>query len=373
MAASKSLTLKRLLQSTAAHPQAALCDPLLLQALHECCLQLPAFPTRVAVALSGGLDSASLALHLAVWASAHSIPVYSFHVHHGLQAVADQWQQHVGQLALQLGLHVAHQRVHVDLNQGLGMEASARDARYLAFQTMAQRAQLSHVFLAHHLDDQAETVLLRLLRGAGPEGLGAMRPVSERQGVLYLRPWLDVARSRLEPVGIALQQHLGWSPVQDLTNHADDYTRGALRERLTPQLNARWPSWQQVLGRHARLSQQHAVVLQEVAAQDLQTLQPSMKPYGFDLKAWRALSPERQALVLRHWLRAAGVNMPTEARLADWMRQLRSLHALGFDRQMQVKHGEHLLVCRQGRVELISSLIEKNSASAQHKTRNSLE
>src|SRR5690606_4119298 len=126
----------------------------------------------------------------------------------------------------------------------------------------------------------------------------------------------------------------------DPSNVNDQYTRAAVRERLAPELDERWPGWRGTLIRHARHSAEIKEVLDDVAAQDFAALDPSSDAQSFSLAAWRTLSPARQALALRYWLHLQGVRMPTDARLQDVMRQLRSLHALGHDRQMQVKHGK---------------------------------
>ncbi|MGG4606299.1 tRNA lysidine(34) synthetase TilS [Paenalcaligenes sp. Me131] len=353
MAVSRKFVRKFPLAQVHAHPLAELCDVGLLQSIHTLYTNLPQpAPQQVAVALSGGVDSAALALHMAVWAHALELPLHCFHVHHGLQEIADQWSLHVQNLANLIGASIHIERVNVDLLSGTGIEAAARDARYQAFHTLCQRTGVQHVFVAHHQDDQAETVLLRLLRGSGPTGLGAMAPVSSRDGFMVLRPWLDIPRSRIVAVGELMSQRLGWTAVQDSTNLNDDYTRGAVRERLKPQLNERWQGWQKILTRHAKLSRDAAQLLEEVAAEDLQKLDYRTRDHSFDLKSWRELSPVRQAQVIRHWLALAGLKMPTEARLDDMMRQMRTLHALGFDRQMQVKHGAFYVICRQGRVIL---------------------
>lgn len=350
-----------------------LCEPKLLRTIDELYQSLSAAPKRMAVGLSGGVDSATLALHLAVWAKQRNVLLHCFHVHHGLQSVADDWLNHVQVLALRLDTPCEIQRVEVDLNQGDGMESAARNARYLAFEQMAARTGVKHIYLAHHQDDQAETVLLRLLRGSGPTGLGAMSEISQRNGLSYLRPWLQVTRSQLTAIGKEMTHRLAWEPVNDITNHQDDYTRGALRERLSPHLNERWPGWQKVLGRHARLSQDANLVLNEVAEQDLKTISADdANDGGFSLKAWRELSFARQALVLRYWLEQAALKMPTEARLNDLMRQMRQLHALGFDRRMQVKHDGCVIIGTRGRV-ILQRHSETDHNATQPTARKSLE
>lgn len=307
---------------------------------------------RVALAVSGGPDSAMMAVELALLAQQIGGQPHIFHIHHGLQASADQWREHVHDLAQLLGLPCHSMAVSVAADTGKGTEAAARDARYQAMRQLGDRLGVDHIFLAHHRDDQAETVLLRLLRGTGPTGLAAMAPVSSRNGLTFLRPWLNIPRAAVLQQMQCFFMASGWAPVYDPTNHDARYTRSAVRERLAPALNQRWRGWQAVLARHAQLAAQTAEILQEVAEADLQGLAPSADGYSFCLKRWRALSPARQAQALRYWLQQCGQRAPTEARLNDIVRQLRGLHALGHDRQMRVRHADAVIACRQGRVIL---------------------
>ncbi len=324
----------------------------LVDAIARSIAGLPAKPGALGVGLSGGADSAMLAVHCTLFARAHAVTLHFFHVHHGLQPAADQWQAHVHDLAWRLGVPCHSVAVQVDILQGDGMESAARDARYGAFAELAQQTGVGHILLAHHRNDQAETVLLRLLRGAGPGGLAAMAPASVRDGLGYLRPWLDVDRASILRQAELFSELSGWQAVADPSNADDRYTRAALRARLVPELDARWPGWQGNLVRHARLSGQAQQVLDEVAAADFAQLEPAADHRSFSLAAWRRLSPPRQALVLRYWLALCAQRMPTDARLQDLMRQMRGLHALGHDRQMQVRHGTATIRCQLGRVML---------------------
>ncbi|TEA79628.1 tRNA lysidine(34) synthetase TilS [Allopusillimonas ginsengisoli] len=326
--------------------------PALLQAIGKALHALPQSPRRLAVALSGGADSAMLAVHAALLARQRGLELHCFHVHHGLQDHADAWQDHAHQLArlLQLPCHTRCVRIEASMRDG--MESAARDARYEAFAALAAQAGLTHILLAHHRDDQAETVLLRLLRGAGPAGLAAMAPLSWRGDIGYIRPWLDIDRAQILRAAQDFSLLSGWAPVQDPTNADDRYTRAAVRERLAPQLNERWSGWQGILARHARQSAQTREVLDEVAQNDFLSLAPAANHSSFSLAAWRGLSAGRQALVLRYWLSQSGLRMPTDARLQDLMRQMRGLHALGHDRSMRVKHGRVWIVCVRGRVSI---------------------
>lgn len=324
----------------------------LTQAIARSVALLATPPAALAVALSGGPDSAMMAVHAAMYARQNPIPLSFFHIHHGLQPVAAQWQAHVQDLARMLGVPCHCLQVKVGVSTGDGIEAAARAARYRGFVQLASAAGATHILLAHHSNDQAETVLLRLLRGAGPTGMGAMASVTRRDGLVYLRPWLDVDRAVILDQAEKFRVQTGWQAVQDPTNVDDKYTRAAVRERLVPELDARWPGWRGNLTRHARLSAEAAQVLHEVAAQDFQLLEPAPDARSFSLARWRTLSAARQALVLRHWLSLAGLRMPSEARLSDLMRQMRGLHALGHDRQMRVRHGTVFICCVRGRVLL---------------------
>ena len=308
----------------------------------------------VAVALSGGTDSAALALVATQVCAQRGQSLYFFHIHHGLMREADAWAAHLAELAIALEVPLVVRHVQVDLAQGLGTEASAREARYQALAALAQEHQVAALLLAHHQQDQAETVLLRLLRGAGVLGLSAMQYDVERQGMRLLRPWLEIERADLVSITQAFAARTGWQAVEDPSNADPQYKRGAFRTELVPVLETHWPAWRQTLVRHARQATEVTEILDEVAASDWLTLDPDASGQSFSLKAWRDLSSARQALVLRYWLGQQQVAMPGERRLADLMRQLRQLHALGHDRELLWQHGSHTVRCLRGRVSLAS-------------------
>lgn len=366
-------------------PWRAACDARLLAALRS---TLQAWPTDVAVgvALSAGADSAMLALHAAVAAADTGHPVHCFHIHHGLQAAADDWLDHAQRLADLLGLPCHVRRVQLTL-QGHGMEAAARAARYQALSEMARAVAIDHLLLAHHQDDQAETVLLRLLRGAGPTGLAAMATSMQRDqaeaiphdadglpsmigaidrmsSMTYHRPWLNQARAQILQAADRFAELSGWQPVQDPSNWDCRYARGALRTALAPVLDAHWPAWRQTLARHARQAQDLLCWAQASALEDWLQLDPQDEDRSFSLVAWRGLPTVRQAPVLRFWLQGRGLRMPTEARLNAWLLQLRGVHALGHDRQVQLRHDHHWIVVQKGRVRLLSAASDANTLSS---------
>jgi tRNA(Ile)-lysidine synthase len=263
---------------------------------------------------------------------------------------ADGWVVHLQKFSQELNipLHVRH--VQVDLAAGLGVEGAARDARYTALAQLCLEHDVAALLLGHHRQDQAETVLLRLLRGTGVSGLAAMQVDVQRGGMRLLRPWLEVERAELLAVAQAYEQRTGWSAVQDPSNTDPKYARGALRSALAPVLNTYWPAWCQTLVRHAKQAGEANEVLAEVAALDLAALDVKPEDQSFGLLPWRALSAARQALVVRHWLQEQGVAMPGERRLAELLRQLRQLHALGHDRELLWQHGSITVRCKKGRV-----------------------
>ncbi len=322
----------------------------LIAALRRALQALPQPPGRFAVAVSGGADSAMLALHAAAVARELGAGVVVLHVHHGLQAAADGWRDQVQALAGLLGLPLRQARVEVDAAGGKGIEAAARDARYAALARLAHEEGIGLVLLAHHRNDQAETVLLRLLRGTGLAGMAAMAPLTSRDGLAYLRPWLEQDRETILQAARQFADASGWQPVQDPTNADPRYTRAALRELLAPALDARWPGWRGIVARHARHMAEAGEILDEVAREDFAALEPDVDGVSFSLAAWRRLSPARQVHVLRHWLERNGARMPTEARMNDLLRQLRGLHSLGHDRQLRVEQAGHVVRCHRGRV-----------------------
>ena len=206
----------------------------------------------VLIALSGGADSTAL-LHLA--ATSGLLAPSAIHVHHGLQAAADDWAAHCQALCDRLGVPLRIARVQVDPADSAGPEAAARLARYAAFTDALPAGGL--LLTAHHRGDQAETVLLRLLRGSGVEGLGAIRPLTPfAQGWLW-RPLLDCPGETLRKYACA--QGLDW--VADPHNRSPRYARSWLRGELLPRLRERWPEAEAQLAATARRCDEAAGLL----------------------------------------------------------------------------------------------------------------
>lgn len=309
---------------------------------------------KVAVAFSAGPDSSALAVCAQAWAQSNNRELVLFHVHHGLQQQADAWITTAKQLAslLECSLHVRH--VTVDLASGHGIEGAARRARYAAIESMAAEHDVQAVLLAHHQQDQAETVLMRLLRGSGITGLAAMAPISQRAGLYWIRPWLDVPRDVILAELASFNEQTGWLPVDDPSNLDGNLARGTLRSKVIPAIESHWPAWQQTLARHAQQAAQADRLLKRYGQQLLGQLAVNgpKQPQVLSLTRWRTLDADQQSLVLRAWLEAAGVQMPTERRLSELVRQLREVHALGHDRALQWSQRDCSVRCVRGQLHL---------------------
>jgi tRNA(Ile)-lysidine synthase len=230
---------------------------------------------KVAVALSGGVDSVTLLHQLRTRG-----PVTAIHVHHGLSPNADRWAAFCRKLCKRLDVPLTVVKVRV-AKRGQGLEAAAREARYHAF----SEADAECIALAHNLDDQAETVLMNLLRGAGRRGASGMPAKSRFKGKTLLRPLLDTPREEIE--AYARRHRLAW--VEDESNADESLTRNFVRRRIAPLLEQKYPQWRRSLARAARHFSRR-----EVGAQDL----------------------------LRKFLQTRGLRAPSEAKLVEMLKQL---------------------------------------------------
>ena len=252
----------------------------------------------VLVGLSGGLDSIVL-LH-ALAATTPRPRLRALHVHHGLHADADQWASHCGRACAALGVPLIVRRVEVAAGSGLGPEAAAREARHAAFDTELGFDEV--LALAHHREDQAETFLLRALRGAGVDGLAAMR-AWRRFGRGWLwRPLLEVPRAAL--ADYARAHALAW--IDDPSNADPAFDRNFLRHHVLPRLRERWPHADAALARSASLAFDAAGLLATEDAQALAAVR-TIDPHVLDADALQALPAARRARVLRAWIAALGL------------------------------------------------------------------
>jgi len=267
------------------------------------------------IAFSGGLDSTVLLHLLADHArSQQTPPLHAIHVHHGLQPADDAWPAHCKAVCDRLGIPLTV--IHVQVTPGASLEQAARDARYAAFKGVLGPGDV--LFTGQHRDDQAETLLFRLLRGAGLRGLSAMpvqRPLGQGQ---LVRPLLAVSRTQLHTYA---QGHgLAW--IEDPSNNDTAYTRNFLRAEVLPLLQQRWPQASQALARSAEHLGEALGLLDELAHADLAEAgegAPGIWPGldSLDLATLAALSPARQRNALQHWL-SLRTRLPDTRHWAGW-------------------------------------------------------
>jgi tRNA(Ile)-lysidine synthase len=268
------------------------------------------------VGFSGGIDSSVLLHLLHQWCAAHpgAPPLHAIHINHALQPAAAHWQLHCESVCAGLALPLSCTSVEVRATGSA--EVAAREARYGAFE--AQLPPRGVLFMGHHLDDQVETFFLRLMRGAGVEGLAAI-PHRRRlgEGVL-VRPLLDVPRTEI--AHYAAHHRLAF--VDDPSNNNTAMDRNFLRAQVLPLLASRWPGYRQTVGRAGRHMAAAAALMADVVGVP-QTVNSAMGDTGFSLASLLAGTEEVAAAGLRMWLRASGLQAPEAAQLAEFLRQLR--------------------------------------------------
>ncbi len=259
---------------------------------------LPVKPKRLCVGLSGGLDSVVLLHLLAGLRERLGFALRAVHVHHGLSPNADAWADFARSCAARLGVACAVSRVQVECGAGLGIEAAARRARYAVF----EQQDCDALLLAQHRDDQAETLLLNLLRGSGVRGLAAMPSCRLlASGIWLVRPLLDVARSGL--LAHATLHGLSW--VEDESNADLALGRNFLRHSIMPVLEKEFPGAADTFARSARHLAEADALLGEVARHDLGICLAERGSFCFENA--RQLSEVRLRNALREWLRQAGI------------------------------------------------------------------
>lgn len=255
------------------------------------------------LAFSGGLDSTVLLHRLVRWREQDpTIQLRAIHIHHGLSANADGWVAHCQQVCQQWQVPLLVERVVLG-DEGLGIEAHARQARYQAFRMALLPGEA--LVTAQHLDDQCETFLLALKRGSGPTGLSAMSGESNFAGTKLLRPLLNERRESLYQW--AMTHQLTW--IEDESNQDDAYDRNFLRLRVVPLLSARWPHFAEAVARSASLCGEQEQLLDEMLAAELATLMA--EDGSLAVEPLTTLSAPRRAALLRRWLGAHNALMPS--------------------------------------------------------------
>ena len=283
------------------------------------------------IAYSGGIDSHVL-LHLAaeLQKTQPEFKLKAIHINHHISPNADAWALHCTAVckALNIPLHIRD--VHLTQRKELGLEAAARMERYRVFSELL--AENGVLLTGHNANDQAETLLLQLLRGAGPKGLAAM-PAFKALGKAKLwRPLLDVPRCEIE--AYAKENSLVW--IEDESNFSEDYARNFLRLQIMPGLQEQWPGCLNTLARSAVHCAEASYLLEELAQEDLIKVQAA-QPNQIYLSELKKLSVNRQANVLRYWFAQLGFAIPETKQLDELRHQL-------FD----AKHDAQPLVCWSG-------------------------
>lgn len=307
---------------------------------------LPAVTSPSAVwwiGFSGGLDSTVL-LH-ALTQLALPVQLRALHINHQISPNANAWQTQCADFCAQHAIPFHAEKVCVE-NTGKGIEEAARAIRYAVFEK--NLAPNDVLFTAHHANDQAETLLLRLLRGAGPRGLASMASVRVLGAGVLVRPLLHFSRTDLEAYARANQ--LRW--VDDESNLDDDYDRNFLRNQIMPLLQNRWPEFKRKWQQTAELCAQQESIIEEVAREDLNRAAPLAARVGqsIDLGALLALSPTRQQNLLRYWLRSLHYTTPEQL---HWQQIERQIFHGRDDAQTRVSWGNVALQTYRQRVYVL--------------------
>ena len=316
-------------------------------------------PPRIAIGFSGGSDSTALLHAAAALQRRGYVEVFGFHIHHGLADDADQWLAHCADVAAAFG--VAFDADHVTPGQrGVSLEADARRLRYAALTRLAHRRGCVALLTAHHADDQAETVLVNLARGAGIGGLAATAHRRMLEGIVLLRPFLDLPAARLHGY---LKAH-GLKHVDDPSNNDRRFTRNAIRHEVMPALRRIVPSIAMRLTATASHAATMQTLLDEIGLEDLgrevvpattaltegkATPLPLPGDDELDVERLASLSTARAANALRVWLAHRGMRPPSAAALKEMLAQL--LHAAP-DAQIELLHERQTLRVYRGRLSI---------------------
>ena len=294
--------------------------------------------TRLWVAFSGGADSTALLLALQRWSKSDGRPLHAVHVNHAMQAQAAAWEAHCAVVAQSLRVPLTVLRVRVAATGS--REAAARDARYAALAHLMAAGDL--LLLAHHQDDQVETVLMRALRGSSVLGMPPTRSLGA--GAL-LRPFLDVSRAAL----VAYVAAAGVPYVTDPSNADARFTRGQLRTALLPLIQTHWPAAGARLLALAAREAQRDRALAELLAPQLDAAIDAAG--GLDIGMLKAASPAIAAALLAAWLTRRQVPALPVRHHAELLRQLREARP---DRQLMVQVHGGKVRCHRGRVMLLA-------------------
>jgi tRNA(Ile)-lysidine synthase len=266
---------------------------------------------RLYIGFSGGLDSTVL-LHLITQQPTLKSKVIAIHVNHHIQDCADEWQTHCQQVCTTLGIKlITESCLLTDSQQKGNIEANAREARFNCFSKHDQSNDL--LLLAHHQQDQAETLLLRLLKGSGPSGLAAIKSHSVLQGMNVYRPLLKTAKQLIKCY--AKKNALNW--VEDPSNQQIDLQRNYLRNKILPLLKEEFGDIVTTLNRSAALCHEQNKYVNKKIAPIFDKLQ--ITPEQLQLPAFQLLEDFEKKIVIRMWLTQHNLRLPSAAKLSDFI------------------------------------------------------
>lgn len=270
--------------------------------------------SRLYIAYSGGVDSHVL-LHCCAQYSELRPKIIAIYVHHGLQPLAESWGQHCEFQARQLGVAFQLLRVNAKAERGQSPEEAARIARYQSVTNLLAENDL--LLVAQHQDDQLETVLLQLIRGAGVQGLAAMPEITLFGRGQLFRPLLTIPKTAL--IEYAVEQQLKW--VEDPTNQKDEFDRNFLRHQIIPVLKNRWQSVAKTVSRSAKHCANAQQLLSEMGDNLLASVL-NIEDHTLSIRHLQYLSAPKQQLVIRHWFNYHSLRMPSTALVRDLFQQL---------------------------------------------------
>jgi tRNA(Ile)-lysidine synthase len=268
------------------------------------------------VAFSGGADSTALLLSLYDLRDQLGGELCALHVNHGLHPSAGAWEAHCQRLCAELAIPCFTERISPSLDTGEGTEAELRRLRYGAL--TAYLGETDVLLTAHHLEDQAETVLLNLTRGSGPEGLAGMPGVRPLNPGRLARPLLSTSKSAL--LSYLIRKGASW--IEDSGNRDERFDRNFIRQRLMPLLRSRWPAMDSSLVRSASHSEEAASLLSDYATGWLDKALSSSRV--LDVRPFQGEKTALLKLAIRHWLRREGADPIPGTRLEELCRQLKA-------------------------------------------------
>jgi len=319
----------------------------------------PKFGNRIAVAISGGLDSVVLLDSVCKASASNKNPpeIWAFHIHHGLQKAADDWFIFCEKLAKKYKIHFDFRLLHLGGNGTQGnVEARARAARYEALTQLCEEHGIQELLLAHHQNDQAETVLLQLLRGSGVAGLSGMSELRQLQSshptIALWRPLIHQSKAELEVYAKA--NKLKW--VEDPSNQNTQFRRNAIRKYIIPKLEQIQPDAIANLARSAKVLADSQLLLDRLAKHDGEAVieKNGLKVKSLVQMAQRDL-PAANNLV-RYWLKTQGLAMPSQERLSAWWKDLASAKQ---DTQLEWLHDEQKIRLWRGQLQIAQEEAQK--------------